>query len=389
MASSLPGVLEEIFRAEIPVAEQRRLAFQVANVCVHARHLAGDVQASGLQDRFEEVLDCIAQVAGREKVTVTQAKERLRSQGPQGAKLASRVSKLSKGRSSGAHPDVALPRDIASLVSGSGIPGAGDEAGGCACQVVLQVVAPLDTGLPEPRHFEIVDVLVGEVLQPVDSFDSDIACTENKDENNKLEMLQAVVAPFLEEQLQSGLDVLQLAAPLDSYMLEPQHFLHVVAPLGSDMPEPRHFKIVDMLVGEVLQLVAPLDSGIACTGIKDEKNKFETLQVDVEPVLVEQLQVGLDVLPLVAPLESDMLELKHFKMGDVPVCEVLQLLAPLESGRPAKVGGAFHRLARAAGRPKSRRMRQRFDFRLGAAGARVGSRNGLLLLATFRIWKNH
>ena len=70
-------------------------------------------------EQYESALVAVGRLAGlRAKPSITVAKEALRRHGSHGAKLASRLSKLSKVRNGLGHPDVTLLPDILGLASG-------------------------------------------------------------------------------------------------------------------------------------------------------------------------------------------------------------------------------------------------------------------------------
>ena len=71
-------------------------------------------------NNFEGVLKQVANASGLDRISVTMAKERLKSLGQEGARLAARLGRMSKKRNSHAHPDPGLRDDIALAFAGLG-----------------------------------------------------------------------------------------------------------------------------------------------------------------------------------------------------------------------------------------------------------------------------
>ena len=65
---------------------------------------------------YEEVLSAAGQ---GQKLTVTDAKAKLRKHGPPGQLLAARLTRLSKARNVAAHPDISLAAEVRSLLAGA------------------------------------------------------------------------------------------------------------------------------------------------------------------------------------------------------------------------------------------------------------------------------
>ena len=103
-----------------------------------------DVQVPGVQElKFEPpvLLEQVLALVGRSAgvpMSVQAAKAQLRARGGQGAALASRVGRLSKGRNSCSHPDVRLLGDIEALL---GEQGSTDD---CDSEPASEVVASND-----------------------------------------------------------------------------------------------------------------------------------------------------------------------------------------------------------------------------------------------------
>ena len=118
-------MLGEVWSSALPLAERRRLASRVAIAALGAcgGGCNDDVDARGSDaevptvDRMEEALCEVAALAGdgMEKLGVSAAKAVLRGRGVEGARVASRLSRLSKARNTVAHPDVGLPAAIRAL----------------------------------------------------------------------------------------------------------------------------------------------------------------------------------------------------------------------------------------------------------------------------------
>ena len=116
MIEGLPALLGAIWRAqEVPVAELRWLAnAAVGRAQTAAAGMKGraGTETMSVMESQECVLSAIARLAGKKKVCISEAKEVLRQRGQQGAKLATRVSKLTKYRNVACHPDPGLLMDI-------------------------------------------------------------------------------------------------------------------------------------------------------------------------------------------------------------------------------------------------------------------------------------
>ena len=116
---ALTAVLNEIWAADIPVAEKRRLcARSAAALLMGPTAGPGDREAAEVGtaiEHFEELLVEVGELAGTSKPSVSQAKEVLRSYGTEGMRLASRLGRFSRFRNGRAHPDVSLLRDIGAL----------------------------------------------------------------------------------------------------------------------------------------------------------------------------------------------------------------------------------------------------------------------------------
>lgn len=113
-ALSLRQVLDEIWLAEaLPPMERRKLAHAAV-----ARSQVGQTDAeapiTAETNALEEALVAVAGALGRTgKLTVQDAKAALRGTGEEGARVASRLGRLSKLRNGKCHPDVGLLHDIA------------------------------------------------------------------------------------------------------------------------------------------------------------------------------------------------------------------------------------------------------------------------------------
>ena len=103
------GFLGELWKADIPLDERRRLAARACGQAQASRHPPGDGRRDVL-DRLEEVLAVAGQSLGVPKPNVTTVKSVLRARGR--GDLASRLSRLSKGRNAMAHPDVGLSTEL-------------------------------------------------------------------------------------------------------------------------------------------------------------------------------------------------------------------------------------------------------------------------------------
>ena len=112
MAASLPAVLEGIWAAQIPLAERRRLCARTASVLVLGAHVDTENTCSSVA-AMEEALHAVADLAGKPRINIVDAKDWLRQHGgATGKSLASRLAKLSKARNVAAHPDTSLVGDI-------------------------------------------------------------------------------------------------------------------------------------------------------------------------------------------------------------------------------------------------------------------------------------
>ena len=104
----LSSILDGIYGSGLAVAEKRRIASRVS--ATHAK-LCEATPASGSSGwRTLEDCELALDAEGRRgpfssKPTITDAKRWLRSQGPVGVSLATRLGKLSKCRNMLAHPD--------------------------------------------------------------------------------------------------------------------------------------------------------------------------------------------------------------------------------------------------------------------------------------------
>ena len=113
---SLPEVIEQIYKAAIPVCEKRRLASRsIALLLLPGEQLDAPSSADEVY-ALQSVLWAAGRAVGR-TLDVTAAKTALRQHGTSGMKLASRVSKLSKVRNARSHPDVGLEAEVVSLLS--------------------------------------------------------------------------------------------------------------------------------------------------------------------------------------------------------------------------------------------------------------------------------
>ena len=100
----------------MPAAERRRLAGQAVGQALHAGLGPVPTAAVTPTEALEEALQPVATGAGMpQKPTIAAAKAWLRSVG-NGAPLASRIGRLSKGRNVHAHPGVSIVRDIEALL---------------------------------------------------------------------------------------------------------------------------------------------------------------------------------------------------------------------------------------------------------------------------------
>ena len=112
MAAFLPAVLEGIWAAQIPLAERRRLCARTASVLVLGVHVDTE-NTCGSVAAMEEALHAVADLAGKPRINIVDAKDWLRQHGgATGKGLASRLAKLSKARNVAAHPDVSLVGDL-------------------------------------------------------------------------------------------------------------------------------------------------------------------------------------------------------------------------------------------------------------------------------------
>ena len=124
-----------------PAADKRRLSARaVAAVLEFRRRPAAAVSAApvvsegGSITLLEVSLCAVGRLAGwspEQRVHITEAKAYLRSSyGAAGSSMASRISRLSKGRNVAAHPDVGLPSAIACLASDFEVATSGAESDG-------------------------------------------------------------------------------------------------------------------------------------------------------------------------------------------------------------------------------------------------------------------
>ena len=140
-----------------PAADKRRLSARaVAAELEFRRRPAAAVSAApvvsegGSITLLEVSLCAVGRLAGwspEQRVHITEAKAYLRSSyGAAGSSMASRISRLSKGRNVAAHPDVGLPSAIACLASDFEVATSGAESdGGCglgSSSVAGSAVAP-------------------------------------------------------------------------------------------------------------------------------------------------------------------------------------------------------------------------------------------------------
>ena len=138
-SEELSEVMGAVWRAAMPLAERRRLALRLSFAALRVGgHDAGDGDRDGLHAapegrgegdgtqlrHLEEILLSVGQLEGRTPgdrlPSISEAKRVLRDRGQAGARMASRLGKLSKSRNAVAHPDVAMAMDVASLATTSG-----------------------------------------------------------------------------------------------------------------------------------------------------------------------------------------------------------------------------------------------------------------------------
>ena len=108
---ALSAVLASISGSSFPQAERKRLAYWAVVEAVRSPW-PGAARQDGCIEAQERVLDVVAKGSGVDKVSVSRARELLRRGGDDGRALANRLGRLSKFRNAGAHPDVALERDV-------------------------------------------------------------------------------------------------------------------------------------------------------------------------------------------------------------------------------------------------------------------------------------
>ena len=120
--ASLSSVLEAIYAAKIPLAEQRRLGPRAIALVLRPEVAVPQLETDrGGVDMFENALVLIGRAAGvQQKPNVSEAKQYLRVKGEGGIRLASRLGKASKVRNGVSHPDVALIDDLSEFLRGAG-----------------------------------------------------------------------------------------------------------------------------------------------------------------------------------------------------------------------------------------------------------------------------
>ena len=137
----LAASISEVYRADISLAEKRRLAGRLAEAAMRGCQprpcvCDGAVAAERPDDHtglLEETLTSVAIGTGcLGRVSISQAKAALRARGEPGRLLASRLGRLSKARNGVAHRDAGLKLAVAELFRGSGI---SVEEAGAAMQV--------------------------------------------------------------------------------------------------------------------------------------------------------------------------------------------------------------------------------------------------------------
>ena len=120
---ALAGILRDI-TMEAPIADQRYLAKHAVGTAmgVMSKGDAGKFLAvhgdSGSIHALQFALGAVAARFGKADVSITQAKQLLRQVGR--ADLASRLSRLSKGRNASAHPDWGILRAIDAVDTAGG-----------------------------------------------------------------------------------------------------------------------------------------------------------------------------------------------------------------------------------------------------------------------------
>ena len=112
---ALTKALNEIWAAELPLAEKRRLATRVAVASTMGGRDEAEQQVEKAADSshihmLEEALVATSRLVGGtagKALPISEAKRVLRLRGPHGASLASRLGRLSKARNvSAGHPHV-------------------------------------------------------------------------------------------------------------------------------------------------------------------------------------------------------------------------------------------------------------------------------------------
>eukprot|EP00421_Protoceratium_reticulatum_P018213 CAMPEP_0168387632 /NCGR_PEP_ID=MMETSP0228-20121227/16043_1 /TAXON_ID=133427 /ORGANISM="Protoceratium reticulatum, Strain CCCM 535 (=CCMP 1889)" /LENGTH=166 /DNA_ID=CAMNT_0008400869 /DNA_START=49 /DNA_END=546 /DNA_ORIENTATION=+ len=112
MACNLAELLGAVWSAELPMAEKRRL-LQGAVGRAQGYKGPGDEACSAPLARLDQLLSDAGAAAGQ-KASVTLVKALLRDAGA--PRLASRVSRLSKGRNVAAHPDLGLEAEVLAVL---------------------------------------------------------------------------------------------------------------------------------------------------------------------------------------------------------------------------------------------------------------------------------
>lgn len=112
----LRQVLDEIAASGVSTADKRGLWRFAVGVAAGGPQAVARVSCDDTITRLEEIL--VAAGSGK-KTSITNAKERLRALGPEGAGLASRLSRLSKSRNSRAHPDTGLLEEVKRIIDRS------------------------------------------------------------------------------------------------------------------------------------------------------------------------------------------------------------------------------------------------------------------------------
>ena len=115
-AVALSQALHAVYSLHLPLAEQRRLAGRALGLVLQPSDRAAVRDRSVIPEAFELALLEVGRIMGKSgKATVTEAKQHLRRFGAAGAKLASKLGRLSKLRNAEVH-DVSFAAELAELV---------------------------------------------------------------------------------------------------------------------------------------------------------------------------------------------------------------------------------------------------------------------------------